>query len=98
MDTSITESLCYTPETALLFANQLCAKSLLSCPTFCDHMDCSPPGLSVHGILQARILVVLPFPPPGYPAAPGIKLQFLKSPALAGIFFTIITTWEARWH
>ena len=27
-----------------------------SCPTFCDPMDCSPPGSSVYGILQARIL------------------------------------------
>ena len=27
-----------------------------SCPTFCDPIDCSPPGSSVHGILQARIL------------------------------------------
>ena len=26
------------------------------CLTLCDHMDCSPPGSSVHGILQARIL------------------------------------------
>ena len=26
------------------------------CPAFCDPMDCSPPGYSVHGILQARIL------------------------------------------
>ena len=35
----------------------LCAvKSLPSCPTLCDPMDCSPPGSSVHGILQARIL------------------------------------------
>ena len=25
------------------------------CPTLCDPMDCSPPGSSVHGILQARI-------------------------------------------
>ena len=31
-------------------------QSLLSCPTLCDHMDCSPPGFSVHGILQARIV------------------------------------------
>ena len=30
--------------------------SLQSCPTLCDPMDCSPPGSSVHGILQARIL------------------------------------------
>ena len=27
-----------------------------SCPTFSDPMDCSPPGSSVHGILQARVL------------------------------------------
>ena len=27
-----------------------------SCPTLCVPMDCSPPGSSVHGILQARIL------------------------------------------
>ena len=32
-----------------VFATQLC-------PTLCDPMDCSPPGSSVHGILQARIL------------------------------------------
>ena len=30
------------------------AKSLQSCPTLCDRMDCSPPASSVHGILQAR--------------------------------------------
>ena len=27
-----------------------------SCLTLCDSMDCSPPGSSVHGILQARVL------------------------------------------
>ena len=27
-----------------------------SCPTLCDPMDCSPPGSSVDGIFQARIL------------------------------------------
>ena len=34
-----------------------------SCLTLCDPMDCSPPGSSVHGILQARILewVAIPF-------------------------------------
>ena len=33
------------------------------CPTLCDPMDHSPPGFSVHGILQARILewVTIPF-------------------------------------
>ena len=32
------------------------AKSLQSCLTHCDPMDCSPPGSSVHGIFRARIL------------------------------------------
>ena len=34
-----------------------------ACPTVCDTMDCSLPGSSVHGILQARILewVAIPF-------------------------------------
>ena len=27
-----------------------------SCLTLCDHMDCSLPGLSVHGVFQARVL------------------------------------------
>ena len=27
-----------------------------SCPTLSDLMDCSPPGSSVHGIFQARVL------------------------------------------
>ena len=32
------------------------AKLLQSCLILCDPMDYSPPGSSVHGILQARIL------------------------------------------
>ena len=32
------------------------AKSLQSCPTLCDLMDCSPPGSPDHGILQVGIL------------------------------------------
>ena len=34
-----------------------------SCPTLCNPIDCSPPGSSVHGTLQARILewVAIPF-------------------------------------
>ena len=36
-------------------------------------MVCSPPGSSVHGILQARILDGFPFPSPGDLPAPGMK-------------------------
>ena len=34
----------------------VCAKLLQLCPTFCNRMDCSLTGSSIHGILQARIL------------------------------------------
>ena len=34
----------------------VCAKLLQSCLTLCDSVNCSPPGSSVHGIQQARIL------------------------------------------
>ena len=33
----------------------VCVKSLQSCLTLFDSLDYSPPGSSVHGILQARI-------------------------------------------
>ena len=33
-----------------------------SCPTLWDPMDCSPPGCSVHGILQIRILELVAMP------------------------------------
>ena len=32
------------------------AKSLQSCPTLCNPMDCRLPGSSAHGIFQARVL------------------------------------------
>ena len=36
-----------------------------SCPTICDLMDYSPPGSSIHGILQARIQEWVAVSPPG---------------------------------
>ena len=40
-------------------------------------MDCSPPGSSVHGISQARILSGLPFPSPEDLLDPGIEPKSL---------------------
>ena len=37
-------------------ATAAAAKSLQLCPTLCDPMDGSPPGSSIHGILQVRVL------------------------------------------
>ena len=48
----------------ILVENFMCvhAKSIQSCPTLCNPMDCSPPGSSVHGILQASILEGIAMP------------------------------------
>ena len=67
---------------------RLCDKLLQSYLTLCDPMDCSPPGYSVHEILQARILGGLPFLSPGDLPDPGREPSSLMSPALAGRFFT----------
>ena len=67
-------------------------KLLQSCPTLCDPMDYTPPGSSVHGILQARLLECLP---PGDLPNLGTEPRALKSPALTGGFFTTSSTWEA---
>ena len=64
-------------------------------PLFCDPMDCGPPGSSVHGILQARILewgchalLQRIFPTQR-------RNPHLMSSALASRFFTTSVTWEA---
>ena len=67
--------------------DQFCAQL---CPTFCDPMDCSPPGSFVCGVLQVRILEWLPFPSPVDVHNPGIKPMSLVSSPLAGGFFTTV--------
>ena len=52
--------------------------------TLCDHMDCSPPGSSVHGILQARIQVVIPFS-----RGSSQPREQTQVSCIAGRFFTI---------
>ena len=53
-----------------------------SCPTLWKPLDCSPPGPSVHGIFQARILEWVTIPSPGDLPDPGIKPMSPVSPAL----------------
>ena len=71
------------------------AKLLQFCPTLSNPMDGSPPGPSVHGIFQARILEWVAMPPPGVLPDAGIKPTSLMLPPRAGRFFiTIHTTWD----
>ena len=66
-----------------------CAQSSL---ILWDLLDYSPPGFSVHGIFQARILEWVAIPTPGDVPNLGVQLLSLVSPALAGGFFC----WEAH--
>ena len=59
-------------------------------------MDCSPPVSSVYGILQAARLEWVAVPSSRGSSWPGIEPRPLMSPALADIFFTTSTAWEAR--
>ena len=60
------------------------AKWLQSCPTLCDPMACGPPGSSVRGILQVRILEGVAMPSSRDLPHPGTEPACLMSPALAG--------------
>ena len=73
----------------------VCAKSLQLCPTLCNPMDCSLPGSSVHGILQARILERVSISFSRGSSQPRNWTPSLMSPALAVWFFTTSGTWEA---
>ena len=69
------------------------AKSLQSCLTLWNPTDCSPPGSSVHGILQARTLEWVAVPSSRGSSQPGIEPKSLTSPELAGVFFITSATY-----
>ena len=60
-----------------------------SCPTLCDPMDCSPPGFSVRGIFQARILEWVAMPSSMTSSWSRDRTQVSH---IAGGFFTIWAT------
>ena len=72
-----------TEETSSL-AQFICARSLQSCPTLCNPMDCSLPGSSVHGILQVRILEWIVMSSSRGSSRPR---DWTRVPCLAGEFF-----------
>ena len=74
------------------------AKSFQSCLNLCNAMDCSPPGSSVHGVFQARILEWVAMPFSRRSPDSRIKLASLTSPAFSGWFFTQPKRWvEGIW-
>ena len=73
-----------------LIGSHVCvhAKSFQSCWLLREPVDCSPPGSSVLGILQAKILEWVAIPFSRGSSDPGIEPTSLTSPALADMFFT----------
>ena len=72
-----------------LIKSMLFSRSVVS---LCDPMDCSPPDSSVHGFSRQEYWSGLPFPTPGDLPKPGIELESLMSPALAGGFLITCAT------
>ena len=64
-----------------------------SCPTLSDPMECSPPGSSVHGIFQARLLEWVASAFSGEYSRLKDQSHVSLSPALAGGFFTAVGRW-----
>ena len=74
------------------------AKSLQSCPTLCDPVDCSSQAPLSMGFSRQEHWSGLPCPSPGDLPDPGIEPESLRSPASAGRVFTTSATWEAPKH
>ena len=72
----------------------VCVLSRFSCVWLCDPMDCSPPGFSVRGVLQARMVEWVAISSSRGSSDPGIEPESLASPPLTGGLFTTSTTWE----
>ena len=62
-----------------------------SCLTLCDSMECRPPGSSVHGIFQARILERVAMPSSRGSFRPR---DWTHVSCIAGVFFIHWATWE----
>ena len=74
-------------------ATATAAKSLQSCRTLCYPVDSNLPDLSVHGILQARILEWVACPPSGNLPDPGIEPAFHVS-CIGRQVLSTSATWE----
>ena len=74
-----------------------CNKSLQPCSTLCDPWTIAWEAPLSIGFSRQEYRSGLLCTPPGNLLDPGIKHTSLTSPALAGLFFTTSTTWEALW-
>ena len=81
------------PHTLCNYCCCCCSLGAKSCPPLCDPMDCSPPGSSVHGVSQARMLEQVAISFSKGPSQPRDRTQGL----LAGrVFTTEPLTWDVK--
>ena len=73
-----------------------CMLSHFSCVLLFDPVDCSPPGFSVHGIIQARILEQVAIPSSRGSFWPRGWLCISYISCIGNGFFTTSVTWEAH--
>ena len=71
------------------------AQSLHSCPTLGDPVECSPPGSSVHGILQARIMKWVAMPSSRGSSRPMDWTHISHVSCISRRVLYTSTTWEA---
>ena len=96
---------CFTKTLSKTFTADSCFSPRVhaqSCLTLCDPMDCSPPGFSVHGISQARMLeqVAISFSRGSSdsvikPSSPAFLADFLPLSQLGGLRLQLCR-WQTR--
>ena len=69
----------------------VCAKSLQLCPTLCNPMDCSPPGSSVHRILQTGVLerVTMPSSRGSFQPRDGTRVSYVSCIGRLALYYYI---------
>ena len=74
----------------------MCLASQSFCATLCDPLDCSPPGSTVHGILQARTLECVTISSSTGASRPRNQTPVSCVSRIIGRFFITSATWEAQ--
>ena len=73
----------------------MCVQVIQSCLTLCNPVDCSPPGSSVHRILQARILESVAMPSSRGSSQPRDQTQVFR---IAGILYHLMPFSKRHYH
>ena len=90
----VLRNFCSLSRCVSMLLNCRCAQLLSHVQLFCNPIGCSPPGSSVHGILQARILEWVATPSSRGSSQPRDRTHSSWISSIAGGFFTAEPLWE----